>query len=281
MYTGGYINYYIKVLRTTDGGANWTNVTSNLDSFHAKYDVVDAIWVSPSDPYTVLVGTPKGIFMSTDGGANWSATPVTSGTRDFVYYPEIDTLYAATSDDGVYMSEDQGVTWQTMNDGLGVMDIYCLDVDRKNGLLFAGSNGGSAWRLSVAAAPLVSDVTEISESTGGMANFTLNATADNAGRNYLLLGSVSGTVPGIPLPGGMATLPLNWDVFTSIVVSLVNTPMFSNFMGTLDSEGKATATWNTFGPLPTGSAGITTYYAYALNMPWNFASNFVEIKIVP
>ena len=71
--------------------------------------------------------------------------------------------------------------------------------------------------------PLTCDVTEISESTGGTANFSLNGGAANGGRNYILLGGITGTVPGTPLPGGLVTLPLNMDLFTNIVIGLINT----------------------------------------------------------
>jgi len=42
----------------------------------------------------------------------------------------------------------------------------------------------------------------------GVVHFDLDAGVENAGRTYFLLGSLSGTSPGIPLPGGQATLPL-------------------------------------------------------------------------
>jgi hypothetical protein len=128
---------------------------------------------------------------------------------------------------------------------------------------------------------LEADTTTLSESTGGVVHFTLKAGAQNAYRNYLMLGSISGTQPGIPLPGGMATLPLNWDVLTNVVLSLLNTPIFSNFMGTLDGAGSGSATYDTLGPLLPGLLGLNLYFAYAINNPWDFASNAVAIEIVP
>ena len=115
---------------------------------------------------------------------------------------------------------------------------------------------------------------------GGTADFNLAAGVENANRNYILLGSVSGTAPGTPLPGGKATLPLNWDVFTSTTFSLINTPVFDRFMGALDSAGSAIAKLDTLGPIP-GAAGITLYFAYALNNPWDFTSNAVNVEITP
>ena len=65
----------------------------------------------------------------------------------------------------------------------------------------------------------------IASSTGGIINFTLDAGLNNAGRNYILLGSTSGTELGFPLPGGYVTLPLNWDALTNAVLQNLNTYM--------------------------------------------------------
>lgn len=129
--------------------------------------------------------------------------------------------------------------------------------------------------------PLSVDTHTISAATGGMVNFSLDATADNANRQYLLLGSLTGTSPGLPLPGGHAVLPCNWDIFTDIVITLINGPVFQNFHGYLDGNGYATAILDASQPLP--SSGFTMSFAYALfpQPAWNFASNPVNIDIVP
>jgi hypothetical protein len=124
--------------------------------------------------------------------------------------------------------------------------------------------------------PLVADNYAVSEN-GGTVNLGLFAYPENAGRKYLVLGSISGTDPGTPLPGGQVILPLNLDVFTNIVFSLTNTGIFSNFLGTLDGSGAATAQLN-YPPVP-GSAGLFMYYAFALNGPWNFVSNPISIYV--
>jgi hypothetical protein len=128
---------------------------------------------------------------------------------------------------------------------------------------------------------LTADADQISEAVGGTVNFALNADANNANRNYIILGGVTGTAPGTPLPGGLVTLPVNWDVFTSFVLTFLNTPIFNNFMGTLDGLGHGAATFDTLGPIP-GTAGVKLYFAFALGPPpaWDFASNSVTIEIV-
>lgn len=129
---------------------------------------------------------------------------------------------------------------------------------------------------------LAADTETLSESTGGTVTFDLCAGKANGQRTYLLCGGTSGTSPGTPLPGGAAVLPVNWDAFSTILFSLVNTPFFQNFTGSLSQkDGSARATLNTFGPLPPDSAGVTLYFAYALNEPWDYASNPVSIEIVP
>lgn len=115
---------------------------------------------------------------------------------------------------------------------------------------------------------------------GGTVNFRLDGGAANSGRGYLILGSVTGVAPGMPLPGGMVTLPLNWDPFTNIVIALVNTPVFSGFMANLDGSGLGTAQMNTTA-LPPGTAGLVMYFAYGLSGPYDFVSNPVAVEVVP
>jgi hypothetical protein len=140
-------------------------------------------------------------------------------------------------------------------------------------------NGDEDAFIAKIAMALAADGSTISAGSGGTVRFALSAGIDNAGRNYLLLGGISGTEPGIPLPGGHATLPLNWDLFTNLVINMANGPFFQDFLGTLDGYGSAMATLNV-PPFPC-AAGFPMYYAYALNKPYDFVSNPVTIELVP
>ena len=157
----------------------------------------------------------------------------------------------------------------------GTLDLMAVDVFA-NGATPVYHDDMSVEPFST----LSADVTSISEAAGGIVNFTLDAGSSNANRNYLMVGGVTGTSPGIPLPGGMATIPVNYDVFTGLVLALLNTPVYKDFLGVLDVNGEATAQFNTLGPF-SGAAGLTLYFAYACNGPWNFASNSVAIGVVP
>ena len=121
---------------------------------------------------------------------------------------------------------------------------------------------------------LAADVFSFPASTGGIVVLTLDAGSSNGNRGYGIFGSVTGNNPGATLPGNQARLPINWDSFTDFVIQNWNTPVFQYFLGNLDSYGKATATFNTFGSTPVA----TFSFAYALNNSWNVASNPVNIE---
>jgi hypothetical protein len=128
-----------------------------------------------------------------------------------------------------------------------------------------------------------SDESSLSESTGSSVDLHLYAGFANAFRGYFVLGSASGTEPGSLLPNGLATLPLNWDVFSNIVVNYANTPNFFGFHGTLDFEGSNKAQLNTLGPLPAGMLGAQFSFAYVLLAPpaIDFASNPLTFAVEP
>lgn len=120
---------------------------------------------------------------------------------------------------------------------------------------------------------------EIPASIGWSVQLDLDAGPAHADRTYLILGTVSGTTPGYALPGG-TILPINWDVFTTMCMSLINTPVFNHFYGTLDSAGRSWAQVAT-GPLSSSTVGTVLDFAYCMNNPFNFASNSVQVEIIP
>jgi len=120
----------------------------------------------------------------------------------------------------------------------------------------------------------------LSAANGGSIDFFLDAGSDNANRNYILLGSFSGTEPGTALPGGFTTLPLNWDPLTNFILALVNSNLFTHFMGVLDGSGQGQALLNVHS-IPSNYAGLAMYFAFALNKPFDIVSNPIEISITP
>ncbi|MBN2492243.1 MAG: glutaredoxin [Planctomycetes bacterium] len=112
---------------------------------------------------------------------------------------------------------------------------------------------------------------------GGAVKLGLYAGSQNGYRGYVIGGSLSGTTPGMPMPGNRVTLPLNFDLFTTLVVQNANTPMFSRFLGNLDWQGQATATLNV--PAVPGTQGLKLYFAFVLYDRFDFVSNPVVVEI--
>jgi hypothetical protein len=155
-------------------------------------------------------------------------------------------------------------------------DLADWDEDGVLDLLVGTSNGNVELFRSVG--PLFLSQNFIPDSTGATISIELHAGAANAGRTYLVLAGVSGTEPGFPLPGGLV-LPVNWDFFTDLVISLLNSPVFFNFMGNLNANGMGTA--RLVAPASTGYLGTTIHMSYCLGMPFDLVSNAGAVEIVP
>lgn len=101
-WTGDYRPY---VLRSTDLGRTWTNITGNLP-------VRGSVWSFAEDPRNrqlLFVGTDFGVFATVDGGGRWIAMKgglPTIQVRDLVIQPRHDDLVIATFGRGFYILDD-------------------------------------------------------------------------------------------------------------------------------------------------------------------------------
>jgi photosystem II stability/assembly factor-like uncharacterized protein len=151
------------VLRSTDHGSTWTNISNNLPTgdIHSL-----AVYNDEGTTNLFAVSPGFGVFRTTDYGTNW--IEVNNGltnlyVNDLIFYPEISgNLFAGTSGGGVFLSTDNGTNWSPVNDGLGSMSVKSLAVcpDGTGGMyLFAGTinsgNGGGIWRRALSEMILV------------------------------------------------------------------------------------------------------------------------------
>jgi len=144
-----------RVYRSNDSGDTWQNVSSNLNALMPGYpwiwlDLgVRAAAVHPTDSNTVYVGTNVGFFYSINGGVSWSTTTLTVSVNALAYDLTRHSIYAATNDEGVFVSPDGGVTWRAINQGLESLKCLCVGFDSQTNCLFVGTKNSGIWRAKV------------------------------------------------------------------------------------------------------------------------------------
>ena len=313
---GGFKMLPIAYSVTSDDGDNWTPAV-NVSSGAGPHSQLPTLAVTDTAIHVAWEDDRAGDFnvmysQSLDNGVTWS----TDVQMNQTYYGARTKLLAdhegvhlawcqyhgvgwpgnwGSNDFGILryrFSGDDGATWTdelnlSQNDGIAPLDYP--DLGANNVELMTHSGGIAAWWLDKRDGNVdlyqrtgwnlfTTDTNLISALKGGTANLTLDAAPGNAGRSYIILGSVTGSDPGTPLPGGQAVLPINWDLFTHLTVVLAGSPVMPGFLGVLDAEGRGTAQL-LVGALPPSAVGIVMHFAYGLNRPWDFASNAVRIEI--
>jgi len=168
---------------------------------------------------------------------------------------------------------------------------YTLSIDNVMGnVLRTGGTGDPFWAvdpagvgsktsLTIEVSALFADLQALSVSTTGTQHLSLEAGVANAGRKYFVLGTFAGTTPGITLAGG-THVPLNPSAYLNFTAANPNTALLSNSFGQLDAFGHAAASFN-LPHVPAAAAGIVLHHAFVLLQPINFASNAVEVTLVP
>jgi len=168
------------VYKTTDGGANWTQLTSappycspQGGSLQCTYDNVVA--VSPTDPNIVLLGGSEApsstgyagtLYLSGDGGTTW--TDVTTDSSGNAIHPDMHSVAFSADGSTIFAGNDGGVwstslsttgagTWADLNQPLALTQFYPgMSIDPTNpDKAFAGSqdngiqeySGSLTWRF--------------------------------------------------------------------------------------------------------------------------------------
>ncbi len=126
-----------------------------------------------------------------------------------------------------------------------------------------GGTGG-AFHASYTERSFWTNKRELSAFTpGDSLDFDLIAGSQFAGDTYVVLGSVNGTSPGIPLGGGL-TLPLVFDWYTQLSFQMAGSATFNNFIGVLDGQGRGTASLVVPPSLPASVIGMQLSHAFLI-----------------
>jgi photosystem II stability/assembly factor-like uncharacterized protein len=136
-----------------DAAATWTQLSSQA----LPRDWVFTVAPDPFDTSRIFAGTLSDLWLSTDGGASFSMTPVDVSVFDVAFDPvDGDKVFAATQTAGVFVTLDGGSSWTTANTGLPdpwqtgpclCQDIRQIVVDPDDATrVYLGTNGKGIHR---------------------------------------------------------------------------------------------------------------------------------------
>ena len=232
-------------------------------------------------------GTDILLYRSTDGAQTFAGPVAVSdelgGTSEFFPYVDVDPLgnvfvgyYDRRGGDAqvgyrVSRSSDGGQTFQPsvrVSDvkfdpqgnwigdysGIAASDVavHPLWTDARN-----GSNDIFTQRVLTT---FLASAEEISASEGGRIELTIDPGPALRGAAYSVFGTFAGTEPGLDLGRGR-TLNLNFDALFASTIEHANSARFEGFTGELDDAGRATAVFDTGGPLGPGRVDSTIHFA--------------------
>lgn len=150
------------VMKSTDGGKNWSHINTGLDSLW-----INAVALSPNfgSDNTLYAGTLAGVFKSTNGGRSWTHLSnglTTFGVETIKVSPSFSsdsTLVVGTNGGGVFISSDKGANWAPVNIGLTNLYVNAIAISpsySSDSTIYAGTaqggifktvNRGSTWSV--------------------------------------------------------------------------------------------------------------------------------------
>lgn len=143
---------------TEDGGKNWRNVTPPA-SLMPEWIQINSIEASPHDPkkaYIAATMYKQGdfrpyLYRTADGGKSW--TRIVSGIAEDAFTrvvredPNVAGLLYAGTETGMYVSFNDGASWESLQLNLPVVPITDLALHREMKDLVVATQGRSFWIL--------------------------------------------------------------------------------------------------------------------------------------
>lgn len=142
------------IFKSSNGGVNWTNVTVGLPN-----RTITSVYIHPSDENIVLLtfsgfGTDK-VYKSTNGGSSWVSIdgplPDAPVNDLFIYTsnPGKPNTYFVATDIGVFVTDDNGITWTEIPSGIPNTVIMHLDYSDSTKMLRAATHGRGVYEAYI------------------------------------------------------------------------------------------------------------------------------------
>jgi photosystem II stability/assembly factor-like uncharacterized protein len=122
------------ISKSEDGGENWSVINSGIQGFY-NFEVFF------KDQNNGIVSTEDGTLLTThDSGLTWDS--FSTGYHNFYGLNYVgDHIYAAGTDEDVYLSSDNGTTWEMIHNGPPTATFYAIEFFNNGDALICGSQG--------------------------------------------------------------------------------------------------------------------------------------------
>jgi photosystem II stability/assembly factor-like uncharacterized protein len=238
-----------------DGGKNWSNVTPPT-SIMPEWIQINSLEASPNDPATAYVAATMYkyddnrpyLYRTNDYGKTWkkivNGIPETTFTRVIREDPNKKGLLYAGTENGIYISFNNGDNWQPMQFNLPITPVTDIAIQKRDKELVIATQGRAFWIFDDL--PLIH---QLMDAVGFKA----------ASETVLFQPKDSYRMPGFGGPlGPTATLGENPPNGVVVYYSLKSKPSSNIQLEFFDSMGKSIKKFTgrvTTGPAGPGAAG--------------------------
>ena len=122
------------ISKSEDGGENWSIINTGIQGFY-NFEVYF------KDLNNGIVSKEDGTLLTThDSGLTWDS--FSTGYHNFYGLNYVgDHIYAAGTDEDVYLSSDNGTTWEMIHNGPPTATFYAIEFFNNGDALICGSQG--------------------------------------------------------------------------------------------------------------------------------------------
>lgn len=149
-----YVASYHNIFVTQNNGISWENITNGLPSDSASITDVKLSDVNSKIIYVTFSGFHDGkkVYQSNDGGKHWNnisgSLPNIPMNTIAIQNNTLHDIYVG-SDFGVFYKNDTLIDWKSYNNGMPGVIISDLDINTRNGKLYAATHGRGIYSVDL------------------------------------------------------------------------------------------------------------------------------------
>lgn len=141
------------IYKSVDGGDSWVKIYHETYSDTSVHSI--DISLNFSEDQSLIIGTNLGAYKSVDGGKNWinmyEGLPVSHKMISSVKIASDGTMFVGLPNEGIFKSDDSGISWDQINFGLFNDYVSVIDVSpnfSNDQIIYAGTLGSGVFRSS-------------------------------------------------------------------------------------------------------------------------------------